>query len=280
MPLLSKPARHPRFAPLRVAEVKEVADRAVSIGFDVSDPGHAAYLDYVAGQYVTLDAEVAGERVRQSYSLWTRPARAREEGLLKVAVTEISGGRMSPWLVSTVEPGVTIGVLPPLGEFTYLPTAGAARHAVVAGGSGITPVLAIMAEILAADEATSVDLLLANRTRDSAVLRDEVTALVESSGHRLRVIDVLSREQVRGVRHARIDADLLDQVWGGEESDIDGWWLCGPEGLLQTAETWIGGRDVDPARVHRERFTRTGPVDPRPDPRSRGLSRERSQPRA
>mgnify|MGYP001101762457 FL=1 len=92
MPLLSKPARHPRFAPLRVAEVKEVADRAVSIGFDVSDPGHAAYLDYVAGQYVTLDAEVAGERVRQSYSLWTRPARAREEGLLKVAVTEISGG--------------------------------------------------------------------------------------------------------------------------------------------------------------------------------------------
>ena len=48
MPLLSKPARHPRFAPLRVAEVKEVADRAVSIGFDVSDPGHAAYLDYVA----------------------------------------------------------------------------------------------------------------------------------------------------------------------------------------------------------------------------------------
>ena len=252
--------------------MKEVADRAVSIGFDVVTRATRHTLTMWRGSTSPSTprwrASACDSPIRCGLGRHV-PAR---KACSKVAVTEISGGRMSPWLVSTVEPGVTIGVLPPWASSPTSPTAGSGSARGGRRGSGITPVLAIMAEILAADEATSVDLLLANRTRDSAVLRDEVTALVESSGHRLRVIDVLSREQVRGVRHARIDADLLDQVWGGEGVRHRGWWLCGPEGLLQTAETWIGGATWTPLEVHRERFTRTGPVDPRPDPRSRGLS--------
>ena len=67
-----------------------------------------------------------------------------------------------------------------------------------------------MAEVLDADPATEVDLVLANRTRGSSVLRAEVTALAKESGGRLRVTDVLSREVSPGARHGRIDEELLD----------------------------------------------------------------------
>ena len=62
MSLLRRPAARPGFTPLRVAAIDPVADRAVSIAFDVSAPEHATHLDYVAGQYLTLDAMIDGER--------------------------------------------------------------------------------------------------------------------------------------------------------------------------------------------------------------------------
>ena len=269
MPLLRPASTHPRFRPLTVAEVKPVAEHAVDVAFDVSAPELASFLDYTAGQYVTLSAEIAGERVRQSYSLWTRPDRARQEGLLRIAVAEVSGGRMSPWLVSTARPGDVIDVLPPLGEFTYAAGAtptGKERHVVVAGGSGITPVLAITAEILAEPAGHEVHVVLANRTRASSVLRGELSELAPSSGGRLTVTDVLSREDVPGARHGRIDGPLLTELVGEGATDVCGWWLCGPAGLLEAAETWLADQAVPPELVHRERFTSTGPVDPRPAP--------------
>lgn len=265
MPLLPPAAPRPRFAPLRVARVDPVAEHAVSIAFDVAAPEHAAYLDYAAGQYVTLDARIAGERVRQSYSLWTRPARAAAEGLIRIAVAEIAGGRMSPWLVSHVAVGDTLDVLPPRGEFTYAAQPGPARHAIVAGGSGITPVLAIAADILAADPGTHIELVLANRTPATAVLRQEVAALADATHGRLRVTDVYSRVQVPGERFGRIDEPLLAERFPAP-GDIAHWWLCGPEGLLTRTEAWLAGCGIPTERVHRERFTTTGPVDPAPAP--------------
>lgn len=267
MPLLRRPTARPGFTPLRVAAIDPVADRAVSIAFDVSAPEHAAHLDYLAGQYLTLDATIDGERVRQSYSLWTRPARARAEGLVRVAVAEIAGGRMSPWLATKLAVGDTLAVLPPRGEFTYAAQPGPVRHGVIAGGSGITPVLAIMAEILAGDPEPTVDLVLANRSRASAVLRDEVAALADESAGRLTVTDVFSREKVAGQRFGRVDDALLDDVYG-DPTEVDEWWICGPAGLLTLVEKWLADRGVPPERVHRERFTTTGPVDPLPERRT------------
>lgn len=269
MSLLRRPPKpHPVFRPLVVAEVDAVAEHAVSIGFDVSEL--PVFLDYRAGQYVTLRALVGGEDVRQSYSIWVPPSRARREGVIRVAAAAVQGGRMSPWLATEVEAGEIMGVLPPLGEFV-LDEADRPRHHVgVVGGSGITPVLAITAAALEQHGESTVDLVVANRTRESTVLGRELDDLRERSGGRLRVEHVLSREWVPGVRHGRIDAlvvrDVLDDVGGLE--GVDDWWLCGPEGLIADVEAWLGGQGVGAGHIHRERFTSTGPVDPRRPQRS------------
>ena len=257
----SKP--HPVFRPLTVAEVDPVAEHAVSIGFDVSEM--PMFLDYRAGQYVTLRALINGEDLRQSYSIWVPPSRARREGIIRVAAAAIQGGRMSPWLASEVEVGEVMGVLTPRGEFVLDDVAGPRHHVGVVGGSGITPVLAITAAALEQHAESTVDLIVANRTRESTVLGAEMIELAEASGGRLRVEHVLSREDIDGVRHGRIDPliirAILDDV--GSIEDVDDWWLCGPEGLIADVEAWLTGSGVGMAHIHRERFTSTGPVDAR-----------------
>lgn len=261
--LLRRPSKpHPVFRPLAVAEVDPVAEHAVSIGFDVSEM--PAFLDYRAGQYVTLRALVGGEDVRQSYSIWVPPSRARRDGIIRVAAAAVQGGRMSPWLASEVEVGEVMGVLPPLGEFVLDEVAGPRHHVGVVGGSGITPVLAIAAASLEQHDESTFDLVIANRTRDSTVLGAEVAELEAASGGRLRVEHVLSREQVHGVRHGRIDPLMIRDVLGdvGGLEGVDDWWLCGPEGLIADVEAWLAGSGVGVEHIHRERFTSTGPVDP------------------
>ncbi|WP_245889124.1 FAD-binding oxidoreductase [Knoellia remsis] len=267
MSLLRRPAKpRPTFRPLAVAEVDPVAEHAVSIGFDVS--GMPEFLDYRAGQYVTLRALVGGEDVRQSYSIWVPPSRARREGIIRVAAAAVQGGRMSPWLANEVEVGETMGVLPPMGTFTLDEDDRPRHHVGVVGGSGITPVLAITAAALEQNPESTVTLVVANRTRASTVLGAEVAALAEASGGRLHVEHVLSRESVDGVRHGRIDPAVLTEVVEevrnepGGVAGVDDWWLCGPEGLIVDVEDWLGTQGVAPEHIHRERFTSTGPVDP------------------
>jgi len=262
VPLLRRPTtHHPSFRPLRVVAVDPVAEHAVSIGFDVS--GDPAFSRLRPGQYVTLRARIAGQDVRQSYSVWVPPSRVRREQVVRVAAAAVQGGRMSPWLASEVAVGDVIDVLPPLGEFVLDEAHGPRRHVGVVGGSGITPVLAITAAALEEDPASTVELVLANRTRASTVLGGELAELAAGSGGRLRVEHVLSREVVDGVRHGRITPELLTDVVG-PVADVDEWWLCGPEGLIADVEAWLGEEGVAPEHVHRERFTSTGPVDPRP----------------
>lgn len=302
MALLRRPvAAHPTYHPLTVVAVDPVAEHAVSIALAAPDdpaaaadsvdsvdsdptaevPRSSSYLRYRPGQYVTLRAAIDGEEVRQSYSLWTPPERARAEGVLRIAAARVQGGRMSPWLATRVHVGDTIDVLPPMGDFTLDDDPNPRVHAAVAGGSGITPVLAILAAALTQNGASTATLVLANRTRASSVLRDEVAAVQAASDGRLTVHDVLSREQGphlgQGLR--RIDALLLDETWPHPE-DVDAWWLCGPEGLNVLVELWLDDAGVSRQRVHRERFTSTGPVDPvrRPEGASPVMTDTRAQP--
>ncbi|HYN29720.1 MAG TPA: FAD-binding oxidoreductase [Dermatophilaceae bacterium] len=270
MPLLSRPAAaHPRFHALEVAAVDPVAEHAVAVAFAVPDALAAVLLDYLPGQYVTLRADIGRDVVRQSYSLWTPPSRARRERLLRVAAARVQGGRMSPWLTEAVAPGDHVDVLPPLGDFVLTPAAGPRHHVAVAGGSGITPVLAIIAAALEEHPGSRVDLLLTNRTRASTVLAAEVATLVGASGGRLGVTHVLTREESPGALSGHVTGERIAAV-AGDVGSVDAWWLCGPEGLLALTEAELAARGVPEGRVHRERFTATGPVDAQRPPAASG----------
>ncbi|WP_433786133.1 fatty acid desaturase [Actinomycetospora sp. CA-101289] len=265
------------FHRLRVSEVKRLTPDAVAVTFDVPDE-LAATFAHRPGQHVTVRAWLEGdhgperEEVRRTYSVCS----AAGSGVLRIGIRTVDGGRFSTWVARDLAAGDTLEVAAPAGRFTPEPPAGLAsgrRLVAVAAGSGITPVLPIVAGVLDAEPATRLVLLLGNRDAASTMFADELSMLVARAEGRLRLVHVRSRgadvpdhrpddaARWETVEAGRLDVDrVLAHV--GRPDDVDGWFLCGPEALTDTLVDGLGARGVDGARVHREHFTSVAPTGP------------------
>lgn len=239
----------PRFHRLRVAKVDRLCEDAVAITFAVPDE-LAEVFAFRAGQYLTLRQDVEGVEERRSYSICAPAGTAP-----RIGVRRVDGGLFSAALVDSAAPGDALEVLPPLGRFT--PPPGPAHHCLIAAGSGITPVLSIVATVLESEKDSRVTLLYGNRRTDTVMFAEDLADLKDVYRDRLQLVHVLSREP-RDVElfTGRLDAErltaLLDTIVPA--ADVDHWWLCGPYGLVQDAETVLAGRGVPPERVHHELF--------------------------
>lgn len=248
------------FYPLRVRSVDPLTDDAVAVTFEV--PSHLTdEFRYLPGQHVTIRAEIDGADVRRSYSICANANR----GHLRVGIKRLEGGAFSTWATSKLAPGDLLEVMPPVGEFTIQPDPMARHHyAAIVAGSGITPVLSLVATTLESEPDSRWTLIYGNRGANSIMFLDEVEGLKDRYPDRIHLIHVLSREQPDLDLYAgRIDADKLERFFGSviDFDSVDSWYLCGPFEMVTEARKLIEGRGVEPERVHDELFF-AGPVDP------------------
>jgi len=241
----------PTFHRLPVARVDRLCEDAVAVTFAV--PAELAEtFAFRAGQYLTLRQDVDGVEERRSYSICAAPSAPPRIGVRRVA-----DGLFSTRLVDALRPGDVLEVLPPQGRFTPDPSEHAGHHVFVAAGSGITPVLSIMSDLLESEKDTRVTLLYGNRRTDTVMFGDELADLKDRYPARLQLVHVLSREP-RDVAlfSGRLDSErlttLLDTIV--PTSDVDHWWLCGPYGMLTDAESALTAHNVPRDRIHRELF--------------------------
>ena len=250
----------PVFHPLRVAGVRPETDDAVSITFDVPDDLAAEYR-YLPGQHVTLRALIDGEDVRRSYSICANA----NEGVLRVGVKRLPGGVFSTYATTALQAGDTLEVMPPVGEFTISPDPANANHyGAVAAGSGITPVLALVATVLESEPRSRFTLLFGNRAARSIMFLEELEGLKDRYPDRFHLIHVLSRESgAVPMFSGRLDAERLTQLFDliVDTDTVDDWYLCGPFEMVQAARKVLEARDVAPSAIHDELFF-AGPLDP------------------
>lgn len=255
-------ARRATFHVLPVAAVERLTDDAVAVTFDVPEALAEEYR-FAPGQHVTLRCPLAGDDVRRNYSICS-PA---STGPLRVAVKRLPGGVFSTFAFERLRPGDQMEVMTPSGRFTVpLDPAQSRHYCALAAGSGITPVLSILATALEVEPESRCTLLYGNRTSRSIMFLEELADLKNRYLDRFSVIHVLSRErQDAELLNGRIDAAklavLFDTVVPPET--VDEWFLCGPEGMIDAARTALTGRGVDPAHVHRELF-HVGPAPAAP----------------
>lgn len=238
---------------LTVAAISPLTDEASAVEFDV--PGDlAATFAHEAGQYVTIVREEDGEEVRRAYSVCT-PARS---GRLAVGVRHLPGGRFSGHVADGLRPGDTLEVLPPTGRFGPEIRPGLARHhAFVAAGSGITPVLSVVATVLAEEPRSRCTVLYGNRRTDSIMFVEELEDLKNRHPDRLQLVHVLSREsQPVPLLEGRLDAERLGALLDAlvPPASVDEWYLCGPFAMVQDARALLRERGVDGRHIHRELF--------------------------
>ena len=188
---------------LKVAAIDELTDDSVAITFDV--PPHLADdYQFRHGQHLSIRG---GDDVRRSYSICTSPS----SGTLRIGVKRLPGGAFSEGVVGRLVVGDELEVMTPAGRFTTTidPTA-RKRYVAIAAGSGITPILSIVAAVLEGEPGSTVTLIYANRTHRSVMFLDEVHDLKDRFCERLQIVHVLSREtQEVELFSGRLDADRL-----------------------------------------------------------------------
>jgi ring-1,2-phenylacetyl-CoA epoxidase subunit PaaE len=267
--------RRPVFHPLCVETVDRLTDDAVAVTFAVPEDLRTAFA-FSAGQHLTVrrPVEPGTADARRSYSICSTPRDLDEHGRLRVGVKLVPDGVFSTWACGDMRPGDVVDVLPPLGHFTTDFDPARTRHyGAVAAGSGITPVLSLVATALATEPESRFTLLYGNRYARSVMFAEELADLKDRYPARFHLVHVLSREpQGADLLSGRLDADRLTRIFASalvDASNVDEWFLCGPYGLVLDAKAVLGER----TRVHSELFhVDDEPPAPRERPTAAGAA--------
>jgi ring-1,2-phenylacetyl-CoA epoxidase subunit PaaE len=245
--------KHAVFHPLTVAAIEQLTDDSVAITFDVPERLRDDYA-FTHGQHLTIRTELAGDDVRRNYSICS-PAGS---GVLRVAVKRLPGGAFSEHALDVLRPGDVLDVMTPTGRFFTQLDPGQRKHYVcVAAGSGITPVLSIVASALAAEPRSQVTLIYANRTHKSVMFLEEVEDLKDRYADRFSLLHVLSREpQDVELFSGRLDADRMGRILDGllPPETVDEWFLCGPHEMVTELRKLLVAEGVTRRSIHAEVF--------------------------
>ncbi len=171
-----------------------------------------------------------------------------------MGVRLVEGGAFSTYALKEIDLGDELEVMTPAGRFT-LP--GPGLYAAVVGGSGITPVLSIASTLLAREPGARFCLIRSDRTTSSTMFLEEVADLKDRFPDRFQLVTALSREeQQAGLPSGRLDQERLASLLPAllPVDQVDGWFLCGPYGLVEGAERALRGLGVSRSRIHQEIF--------------------------
>ena len=233
-----------------VVEVRPETDRVVTLALEVPDwDGH------LPGQHVDvrLTAE-DGYRAERAYSIASSP----DGGRIELAVERLEDGEVSPYLAGELRPGDQLELRGPVGGYFVWEPGRGGPLLLVAGGSGVAPLMAMVRYRAATGREVPARLLYSSRTVEDVIFRGELERLA-TAGDGLAVTHALTRAQPPGwAGYARrIDAVMLEEVgWRPGERPLI--YVCGPTRLVEAVAGDLVALGHDPVRVKTERFGPTG----------------------
>jgi ferredoxin-NADP reductase len=215
---------------------------------DLEVPGWPGHL---AGQHldVRLTAE-DGYQAARSYSIASAPG----DGPVGITVERIDDGEVSPYLCDELRDGDELEVRGPVGGYFVWEPARGGPLLLVAGGSGIVPLRAMLRQRAAAGSRVPARLLYSSRSLADVIYREELDGLAG-----VEVVHTLTRSQPPGWtgHRRRIDPELLAEVaWPAAERPLA--YVCGPTRLVEAVASGLVGLGYEPGRVRTERFGPTG----------------------
>jgi ferredoxin-NADP reductase len=233
-----------------VVELMQETPRVSSLVLAVPD-----WQGHLAGQHVDvrLTAE-DGYQAQRSYSIASPP----EDRRVILTVERLEDGEVSPYLVGEVRAGDKVELRGPIGGY-FVWRAGEDRPLLLmAGGSGIVPLMAMIRHHAAAGATVPVRLLYSSRSIEDVIYKNELADLSEGERH-LNVSHTLTRSQPRGWDgySRRIDGEMVAEVaW--PKKDLPAVFICGPTAFVETASGLLVESGYDPAWIRTERFGATG----------------------
>jgi ferredoxin-NADP reductase len=233
-----------------VANIRSETPRVASLAFDVPDwPGH------LAGQHVDVRLTSAdGYQAQRSYSIASPP----EDPRVTITVERLEDGEVSPYLVGELTEKDSLELRGPIGGYFVWRADDPRPVLLIAGGSGVVPLMAMIRHRARARSAVPVRMLYSSRTFEDVIYRDELDTLVAAKDG-LEVAHTLTRSQPPGWEGyaRRLDRQMIgDVAWPADAQPVT--YICGPTPFVEAAANLLVEHGYEPRSIKTERFGATG----------------------
>jgi len=232
-----------------VTSKRRETDRAITLVLESPEwPGH------LPGQHIDVRLTADdGYQAERSYSIASAP----EIGRLELTIEEIADGEVSPYLTQELRDGDQLELRGPIGGYFTWREAEGGPLLLVAGGSGVVPLMSILRYRQAVGSTVPATILYSARSWEDVIYRDELEHIGKEGG--VNVAYTLTRRQPQGWTGftRRVDGKMLQEVGALAHAETHAF-VCGPTPLVESVATDLVGLGYPTERVKTERFGPTG----------------------
>lgn len=237
---------HPAVLNLRISEIIPATKDAKTIRF-VSENGYLP--PFEAGQYINVAVEIDGVRTTRPYSICSSP---RQRAYYEITVARIKNGFVSDYFLDNAKVGDKFEANGPQGVFHFNPVFHYKRSVFLAGGSGITPFMSMIREVLEKGLDRELHLVYGARNIDLAIFDAELKDFAKKYNNFHYTLVLSDKDAKGGDRHGFIDADCIKDVV--KTLDKTTFYLCGPQVMTDFCVDILKSLNVRPRDIRREMF--------------------------
>ena len=237
---------HPERLKLSVADIIEETPSTKTLRLVSKDN----YLPpFLAGQYIALFLEVGGIRTSRPYSISSQP---NQVGYYDITIRRVENGLVSNYLLDEVKLGDTLISSGPAGNFYFNPLIHKKTTVCIAGGSGITPFMSMVREIVECGLDRTVYLFYGSRTSEDVIFGHEITRLADKFEN-IHFIPVIEKPaQAYDGACGFITCDVLREVL--ENIEDKSFFICGPQGLYDFCLPQVEELGVPKRKIKQEMY--------------------------
>lgn len=243
-------ALHPGVQHLKVVKIEEEAGNSKRYYLAPDEEkGTSSLAWFSAGQYLSVTLKIGNMTLTRPYSLASSP-RDTLNGTYMLTIQKVDGGLASQFIHDNWHVGTEVTASEPLGNFTYEPLRDARTVVGVVGGSSITPFRSLAMAIADGDEDCDLVLIYGSRTLADTMFQKELKEL-EANCDRIKVVNVLSDEQLEGYEHGFITAELIKKYAPEGEYSL---FVCGPQVMRKFVDKEIETLGLRKKFIRKELF--------------------------
>ncbi|MFZ1749224.1 MAG: 2Fe-2S iron-sulfur cluster-binding protein [Saprospiraceae bacterium] len=243
-----------KFYTAHIKDIDRQYDGCVVLTFRVSDQDRQDFT-FKSGQYLTLRLMIREQEVRRSYSICTPP----KDEKLSVAIKKIDHGLFSTYANDHLRVGDQIDIMAPAGNF-ILEDINSKTFVFFSAGSGITPIMSQVSDILSSSSDSKIILFYGNRNFESVIFKTELEDLKDKYLHRLSIHHIFSQEKGNSIFRGRIDkkkCEAFSKVLFDIEA-TDYFMICGPYEMTFDIKNQLTEMGVEPSKIKFELFNTDG----------------------
>ena len=234
-----------RFYELTISKITQLTTSSVMITFEVPELLKKVF-HFEAGEYLTLQQTIVGEKVRRAYSICS----GVNESELSVAVKRVPNGVFSTYATTQLKAGDVLEVMPPMGSFVFFYDIFGNRDIILfSAGSGVTPMMSIAKTALSKTN-IKVVFVYGNKSKEEALFFDEIEALRIQYPERFLVHYAFSKQPWGDHYTGRIDDRIVSEIFAKyKDLNWGRYYACGPTELVKNLREILLLRGIDKDRI-------------------------------